>query len=126
MIETLHGTFHFGQVIAALAASAFAPAGDQNLSRNCLDTVHHKSLITRGEFDPSAAAVAINKAIHGGEKSKSSLDSDKIASATYGPFPSAPMSTNYHGKELDLATFRLREERPPASVPRRPVRETRY
>ena len=60
--------------------------------------------MTRGEFDPGAAVVAISKAIKKEKKGKSSLDWDKITRATYGLFPSVPMSTNYHDKEMDLAT----------------------
>ena len=38
-IETLYGIFPYGQAMAVLAASAFAPAGDHDLSRRILDTV---------------------------------------------------------------------------------------
>ena len=60
--------------------------------------------MVRSEFDPSAAAVAINKAIQKRKRSKSSLDWDKIIRAIYGLFSAEPMSSKYHDKELDLAT----------------------
>ena len=41
VIETLHGIFTFGQIMALLAASAFAPADGHDHSRSILDTVHH-------------------------------------------------------------------------------------
>ena len=66
--------------------------------------MRHQSLIVRGEFDPSAAVIAINKAFQKEKRSKPSLDWDKIARAAYGLFSSVPMSSNYHDKELDLAT----------------------
>jgi len=61
-------------------------------------------MMVRDEFDPSAAVVAINRAIQKGKRSKSSLDWDEIARAVYGLFPAVPMSSNYYDKELDLAT----------------------
>ena len=67
-MKGLYGIFLFGQVMAALAASAFAPAGDHDLSRSILDTVRRQSLMTRGEIDPGAAVFAINKAIQKGKK----------------------------------------------------------
>ena len=60
--------------------------------------------MVRDEFDPSAAAVAINRAIQKGKRSKCSLDWDKIARAVYGLFSAVPMGLNYRDKELDLAT----------------------
>ena len=61
--EALFGIFPYGQVMAVLAGSAFAPAGDHDLSRSILDTVRYQSLMIRNEFDPSSAVAAINKAI---------------------------------------------------------------
>ena len=46
-VETLYGIFPFGQVMAILAASAFAPAGDNDLSRSILGTVRHQSPMFR-------------------------------------------------------------------------------
>ena len=83
MIVALYGIFPFGQVIAFLIASAFAPVGGHGISRSILDTFRHQSLMARGEFNPSAAAVAINKAIQEGMRGKSPLDWGKIA---YGLF----------------------------------------
>ena len=104
VIETLYGIFPYGQVMAVLAASAFAPAGDHDLSRSILDTARLQSLMVRGEFDPSAAVVAFNKAIQKGNRSKSSWDWYKIPRAIYGPFSAVPMSSTCHDRELDLAT----------------------
>ena len=73
-IETPHGIFPFDQAMAILAASAFAPAGDHDLSRRILDTVRYQSPMARGEFDPSAAVVAINKAIQKGKRGNPHLD----------------------------------------------------
>ena len=90
VVETLAGIFPFGQVMALLAASAFAPAGDHDPSRSILDTVRHLSLMARGEFDSSAAVVAINKAIQAGRKSKSPLDwtrSSELPTASFPPCP---------------------------------------
>ena len=60
--------------------------------------------MTRGEYDLSTAFVAFSKAIQAGGKSKSPLGWGKIKRAAYGVFSSVPISTNYHDKELDLAT----------------------
>ena len=60
--------------------------------------------MVRERSDPSAAVVAINRAIQKGKRSKSSLDWNKTARAVYGLFSAVPMSLNYHEKELDLAT----------------------
>ena len=103
-IVALYGIFPYGQVMAALAGSAFAPAGDHGLSRSTLDTARHQSLIFRNEFDPSSAVVAIKKAIQKGKRSESSLDWVEITRAIYGLFSAVPMSSNYHDKELNLAT----------------------
>ena len=84
--------------MALLAASAFAQAGGHDPSRNILKTVLRLFLMARGEFDPSAAVVAINKANQAGSKSKSPLDWDKITRETYGRFSSVPMGTKYHDK----------------------------
>ena len=90
VIEALYVIFPYGQVMATLAASAFAPAGDYDLGRNILETVRHQSLLIRGKFDPSAAVVAINKAIQKGKESKPSLDSDKIARVPAASSPPCP------------------------------------
>ena len=74
VIEAVYGVFPYGQVMAVLAGSAFAPAGDHDLSRSILGTVRHQSLMVRDEFDPSAAVVAINRVIQKGKRSKSLLD----------------------------------------------------
>ena len=74
VVETLNGIFPFGGVMAALAASVFAPSGDQDFSRSFLDTARHQTLMVQGEFDPSAAVVAINKAIQKGKQSQCFLD----------------------------------------------------
>ena len=103
-IGTLCGIFTFGQVKALLSAPAFAPAGDHDLSRSILNTLRRQSLMTLGQFDPSEAAVAINRSIQAGRKRKSSLDCDMITRATHRHFSFVPMGTNYHDKELDLAT----------------------
>ena len=74
VIEAVYGVFPYGQAMAVLAGSAFAPAGDHGLSRSILETVRHQSLMVRDEFDPSAAVVTINRAIKKGKRSKSSLN----------------------------------------------------
>ena len=104
VIEALYVIFPYGQVMATLAGSAFAPAGDHDPSRCILNTVRHQSLMIRNKFDPSSAVAATNKAIQKEKTSKSSLDWEKIARAIYGIFSAVPMSSNYHDKELDLAT----------------------
>ena len=71
MIGALYGIFSNGQVMEVLAGSAFAPAGDSDLSRRILGTAHHQSLMIRHEFDPSSTVVAINKAIIKKEKKNS-------------------------------------------------------
>ena len=108
--------------MALLAASAFAPAGDHDLSRSILEIVRHQYLAVWGEFNPSAAVIAINKATQAGRNSMPSLDWDRTTRASYGLFSSAPMRTYYHDKESSL--------NPPAtrgsSFPRLPatLRET--
>ena len=67
-IKTLYGISSFDQFMALLAASAFAQAGGHDPSRNILKTVLRLFLMARGEFDPSAAAAAINKATQAGRK----------------------------------------------------------
>ena len=92
VIKPLDGTSPFGQIMAALATLAFTRPGDHDPRRSTLETVRHQSLMTRGEFDPSAAVVAINKVIQGWEKSKPSLDWAKITRATYDLLPQPPGS----------------------------------
>ena len=62
-IKALCGIFPYGEAMAIFAGPAFPPAGEQEFSRSNLGTVRHQSLMTRHEFDPSSAVVAINKAI---------------------------------------------------------------
>jgi len=42
-IEVLNGVFPYGQVMAVLTGSAFAPAGDHDPSRRILGAVRHQS-----------------------------------------------------------------------------------
>ena len=102
VVEAVYGVFPFGQAMAVLAAAAFTPTGDHDLSRHILETVRSQSLMVGDEFEPSAAAVAINRAIQKGKRSKASLDWDKIARAVYGLFAAVPMSLNYRDRDLDL------------------------
>ena len=67
-----------------------------------LETVRLQNLMVGDEFDPSTAAVAINRAIQKGKRSKTSLDWDKIARAVYGLFAAVPMSLNYRDMDLNL------------------------
>ena len=102
VVEAVYGVFPFGQAMAVLAAAAFTPTGDHDLSRHILETVRSQGLMVGDEFEPSAAAVAINRAIQKGKRSKASLDWDKIARAVYGLFAAVPMSLNYRDMDLDL------------------------
>ena len=102
VVEAVYGVFPFGQAMAVLAAAAFTPTGDHDLSRHILETVRSQGLMVGDEFEPSAAAVAINRAIQKGKRSKASLDWDKIARAVYGLFAAVPMSLNYRDGGLDL------------------------
>ena len=104
MLEAVYGVFPYGQVMAVLVGAAFTPAGDHDLSRSILGTVRHQTFMARDEFGPSAAAVAINRAIQKGKRSKSSLDWGKIARAVNGLSSAVPMGLNYRDKDLDLAT----------------------
>ena len=102
VVEAVYGVFPFGQAMAVLAGAAFTPTGDHDLSRHILETVRLQNLMVGDEFDPSTAAVAINRAIQKGKRSKTSLDWDKIARAVYGLFAAVPMSLNYRDMDLDL------------------------
>ena len=102
VIEAVYEVFPFGQVMAVLAGTAITPARDHDLSRSIFETVRLQTLMAGDEFDPSTAAVAINRAIQKGKRSKTSLDWDKIARAVYGLFSAVPMSLNYRDRDLDL------------------------
>ena len=88
--------------MALLAASAFAPVGDHDLSRSISGTVRHQFLMVQGKFDPGGAAVAINKAIQAGRKSKPSPDWDKTTRTTYGLFSAVPMNSNSNSNGHEL------------------------